>query len=570
MATSRKALTTKTLTKTFQDINKNTIKNIFIEDNIADDITVKERHGSLAIKLFPNNIINSNFSEQRIDDDSFDNSIDEVKSFISESEINEDIDEKVGTNNFKKYGYTCITFLTNNVKNKNQQMKIIDFKKTLKIEEERKNRINALIKNNDVAIVNINKELFSLKAIHEEVVNDRNINKKIDSSNIQKRVKLEFEIKEKEKQLTEYQKEKKKLFTYSFNNQKNIKSLRDNVNMLKVEIKKDSIEVKIEEKEQASKNLETKINNTLSENHQEKLMWKKLKLDKEIVTLKQENDQVVTKIYEEIVLQENFLYFITTLLHNNKSITEEVVYIENDESGEPNVWTQIKRYQNINIYEKDNLIIEPITRDNKDNFSCIPIKKFLLNLEAEKSKISKSEWGIFISVTFLSVALLLIAPVSAPFLLAIAWEKALISAIGVSIAWIVNKGINALVADKTKKVEALMKKKVFSWIRKIFNKRSIGKTKEELDIKNNIDKITENLKNEKFETRLSAQFSILKSLLNVRKDIKANELITEKKNLKVKNDITTVNDKSFNANKVNDFDRQLATNEYTKKRHFSI
>ncbi|WP_425380743.1 hypothetical protein [Spiroplasma endosymbiont of Polydrusus pterygomalis] len=299
-------------------------------------------------------------------------------------------------------------------------------------------------------------------------------------------------------------------------------------------------------------------------------MWKKLKLDKEIATLKQKNDQVVTKIYEEIVLQENFLYFITTLVHNNKSITEEVVYIENDKNGEPNVWTQIKKYQDINIYEKDNLIIEPIIKDNKDNFSYIPIKKFLLNLEAEKSKISKSEWGIFISVTFLSIAFLLVAPVIAPFLLAIAWEKALVSVCGVIFGWIVNKGINALVADKTKKVEALMKIKLFSWIRKIFNKRSIGKTKEELDIKNNIDKITENLKSEKFETWLSTQFSILKSLLNVRKDIKANKLITEEKNSKIKNDITTVNDKSFNASKVNDFDRQPATNAYTKKRYFSI
>ncbi len=320
MATSKKTLIA------FQDINKNIIKNIFIDNN---DLSLKERHEGLGIKLFPNKIkevVNNNFNVG-IDDNRFNNSIDEVKSFISDSEIDEDTDEKVESNNFKKYGYTCITFLDNNVKNKNQQMKVINFKKTLKSEEERKNRITALIENTNVSISNIKEELFNLgvelNAIGKEVVND----KKIDNSKTWKRARLEVEIEEKEKQLTEYQAKNKKLFTYSIRNQNCIKALRHNINMLEVEIKK-----------------------------------------------------------------------------------------------------------------------------------------------------------------------------------------------------------------------------------------------------NNIDKITENLKSEKLETRLSTQFSILKSLLNVRKDIKANELTTEKKNLKlkVKNDIITVNDKSFNANKVNDFDRQPTTNEYTKKPFFNI
>lgn len=296
------------------------------------------------------------------------------------------------------------------------------------------------------------------------------------------------------------------------------------------------------------------------------MLKKKLKLYKKLKILKQENGQKVTRVYEEIVLQKNYLYFVTTLVHNDESMTEEVIYFENDKNGEPIVWTQIKKYKNVKDYEKDALIVAEISDDNVNDFSKIPIKIFLSNLEEAKNKISKLEWVLFVSITLVSIILLAIMPVIAPFVSTILLEKAAVAVLSIAIAWIVNKGIVALAADKTKKVEAFMKKPFFSWMRKIFKSRSIGKTKEELEIKNNVDKLTENLKSEKLETRLSTQFSILKDLLNVRKDRKPNELIVKKEILTVKSEIIPVANKSFDANKVNNLDSQPSIN--TKQQQY--
>lgn len=565
----------KTLTA-FQHITGNVVNNISVDND--NDIAVKKRHEALAVKFFPNVIkeLGNNDLSVNIDNAKFDFCIDEVKSLGNGIEFDEDTDEKVESNNFKKYGYTCITLLENSAGNNKKLLQTVDFEKTLKHEKERGNQIDYLHENNNSSISKIKEEIFKLrtklKEIAEGLVNNTNmmIDKEMRNSKIWRRVQFEDEIKEKSKKMRALMKEQKKLLKYSTKNESYIKSLRRDINNLEIEIKENKIEIKIQKKEKETKNLETKIGSSLSENQQVKLMKKKLKLDKEIVALKQKNDQVVAKIYEEIVLQENYLYFVTTLAHNNQLITEEVTYIENDKNGEPIVWTQIKKYQDINDYEKDDLIVAEISDDNANNFSCITIKKFLLNLETKKNKISKSEWILFVSVTILSIILLATMPVIAPFILAIAWEKALVSAIGVSIGWIVHKGIGVLVADKTKKIEALMRKKFFSWMSKISNKRSIGKTKEELDIKSNINKLTENLKSKNLETKLSTQFSILKSLLNVRKDINANQLIAEWENLKIKNNITSINNKSFDAKKVNDFDIRPAISAYIKKRHFSI
>ncbi|MBP1525249.1 MAG: hypothetical protein H9Q67_01890, partial [Spiroplasma ixodetis] len=57
------------------------------------------------------------------------------------------------------------------------------------------------------------------------------------------------------------------------------------------------------------------------------------------------------------------------------------------------------------------------------------------------------------------------------------------------------------------------------------NKRNLGKTKEELEIKKNVEKTIENLTSDKLETKLKTQYDILKRELDNRKDKIPNQLI---------------------------------------------
>lgn len=563
---------------TFNDIigNGNIVGNIYdITESSSHMTAPKERHASLAIKVLSDQIVDDNLDDVDIDNSSFTTSEDEV---LSHSEIGDNYVEKIETNNLKKYQYTCITFFESNITN-NQQMKLAKLKQTLRDEEAREIRINSLKYNNSCLIFEIRRKLFNLntklKAICQQLANDTNIIMSNIEEHINKKweyIRIKDEIETEEKARQELLKKQKTLCEYINKNKKIRNVLKNNIDILKTKINKKIFNKKFIKKIAASKSLETKINNTLTLNDQQliKLMKKQLKLEKEIATLKQKNNQTIIKAYEEINLQEKYLYFITTLVHHDQSMTEEVKYIENDQDGVPIVWTQIKKYQNIEQYKNDQSIVVEISDDNINNFSRLTIKKFLLNLEAEKNKISNSEWILYTSFTILSIMLLAVTPATAPFILSIAWEKVLVSVIGISIGWFVNKGIGALIIDKTKKVEALVKKKVFSLMRKIFKKRSIGKIKEEMDIKKDIDKLTDNLKSERLEIRLLAQFSILKSLLNVRKDMPVNQLIDEKEILKVKSVITAAVDNNFDANQVNNFNIHPTTSVESRKRHYSF
>jgi len=246
---------------------------------------------------------------------------------------------------------------------------------------------------------------------------------------------------------------------------------------------------------------------------------------------KQSRKTRIEKIHEEILPINNKIYFITTIKNIDKSINEEIIHFYQLANGDIQVVKQIKNYKNISEYKKDISLIE-VSSINKNNisFSKMPIKKFLNKQEESNWKISKSEWIIFISLSLLSITLLAI-PVAVPALIPIVstilWEKTLVSIVGIGIAWIVNKGIWTIATEKTKKVEVWIKQKFYSLIRKIpfVNKRNLGKTKEELEIKNNVEKTIENLTSDKLETKLKTQYDILKRELDNRKDKIPNQLI---------------------------------------------
>ncbi|WP_425382638.1 hypothetical protein [Spiroplasma endosymbiont of Melieria omissa] len=113
-------------------------------------------------------------------------------------------------------------------------------------------------------------------------------------------------------------------------------------------------------------------------------------------------DSILVKKFREEA--QNKKWLLTTLVHNDGSITEEVIYFESGHDDQLQVWTQIKKYNDVNEYKNDHLLFEKIS-DNKHNvtFSKKPIKEFLLDLETKKSKILKSEWILCISLTLLSI-----------------------------------------------------------------------------------------------------------------------------------------------------------------------
>ncbi|MBP1526129.1 MAG: hypothetical protein H9Q65_05015 [Spiroplasma ixodetis] len=102
-----------------------------------------------------------------------------------------------------------------------------------------------------------------------------------------------------------------------------------------------------------------------------------------------------------------------------------------------------------------------------------------------------------------------------------------------------------------------MKQKFHLWIRKIpfVNKRNFGKTKAELEIKNNIKKTTENLTSDKLETKLQTQYDILKQELDNRKENHADELISN--NTTNHNSNSILENSSFESLNPNNFDSSI-------------
>ncbi|WP_339041366.1 hypothetical protein [Spiroplasma endosymbiont of Apeira syringaria] len=69
---------------------------------------------------------------------------------------------------------------------------------------------------------------------------------------------------------------------------------------------------------------------------------------------KQIKNTAINKMYEEILLINNEIYFITTFVHIDNSITEKVLYFDYYENNDDlQIINQIKKYQNVNEYKND-------------------------------------------------------------------------------------------------------------------------------------------------------------------------------------------------------------------------
>ncbi|MBP1528766.1 MAG: hypothetical protein H9Q65_05955, partial [Spiroplasma ixodetis] len=255
----------------------------------------------------------------------------------------------------------------------------------------------------------------------------------------------------------------------------------DNIDTEKISKLQSIIEEKDIDIEQLKKQIEELKHSNKSELNLKKYTYNAIT----IYDKKQRKNTGIEEIHEEILSINNEIYFITTFVHTNLSITENILYFHNFNNGDIEIITQKKQYENIKKYKDDFSLIE--SNSNAEiNIKVEPvsIKEFLSEQEKLSNwKISKSEWIIFISLSLLSITLLAIpvaVPALVPIISTILWEKTLISIVGIGIAWIVNKGIWNIATEKTKKVEVWIKQNFYSLIRKIpfVNKRNLGKTKE--------------------------------------------------------------------------------------------
>ncbi|WP_339047140.1 hypothetical protein [Spiroplasma endosymbiont of Colias croceus] len=200
---------------------------------------------------------------------------------------------------------------------------------------------------------------------------------------------------------------------------------------------------------------------------------------------------------------KNELYFITTIKNIDNSINEEVIHFQQLIKGNIKVFKQTKQYQNINEYSKDIILIEESSNHNTNNSHFVQIKDFLKLQHECKLKPTKTDWKIWGIIFGITLLLLVVAPICTfviPALIpvtatALLLETKIIIAISLAFSGLIFKGISSIFENSTKKFHSWMKQKFHLWIRKIpfVNKRNFGKTKEEIEIKNNIKKTTENL-----------------------------------------------------------------------------
>ncbi|WP_252320932.1 bZIP transcription factor [Spiroplasma endosymbiont of Lariophagus distinguendus] len=299
----------------------------------------------------------------------------------------------------------------------------------------------------------------------------------------------------------------------------------------------------IEQLEQS--NLEKEQENQQLKNEIEKLKLKQsnVNFDKfkyNAITIydeKQRKKTGIDKIHEEILPINNKFYFITTIQHIDNSINEEVIYFQQLTNGDIQVVNKTKKYENINDYKKDILLINDISTHNINNFQFVPIKDFLKKQQNLKLKPTKTDWKIWSMIFGITLFLLVVVPICTfviPALIpatatVLLLETKIIIAISFAIGGLIFKGISSIFENSTKKVHSWMKFMFHSWILKIpfINKRNFGKTKEEIEIKDKIKKNIENLTSDKLETRLQTQYDILKQELDNKKEKNPDQLINK-------------------------------------------
>ncbi|BET39591.1 hypothetical protein [Spiroplasma ixodetis] len=210
-----------------------------------------------------------------------------------------------------------------------------------------------------------------------------------------------------------------------------------------------------------------------------------------------------------------------TFAHANQSISEKIIYFNNDENNEITIWQQIKQYENINKYKNYFSLIEKISSNKKNiSFSEISTKDFIKQQNDFKLKPNNCENKIWWTITIIYLSLIILTPIlsfAVPAILPAAAvlllvEKIAITASATALGTIF-KGFTSIFSPATKKVE--------SWW---YNKLCKNEDKKDKEKKEH-QSIIKNLTSDKIETRLQTQYDILKQELDNRKNKNLEELI---------------------------------------------
>lgn len=525
-------MTDKTKSQTFQQITEQQdIKNIFEHPNITlknNKGIFKERHNGLTIKFStysneepPKVVINNKLNHSDTNEIFIDS-----KSTTKEVATQTDVIEEKTVNNFTK-SYNAVTILEDKKILKTRK-EIFKLEKQLKIQKEEYDNLksnwiqiaNNLLENeyydlnflnNKLKIMISNKtnkwrsnvelrELYSLKADIKKIKIRINQQEKLKEKISKSKQVINFNIKQTKTKISQL-KEKQDEYI----NKLNIPSLslKDKIN------KRLDLQQKFEEE---NLNLKTK----------EKILENINFLNNKIENQWTIESKKVTKIYEEILSVDNNYCYIMTFVHANQSISEKIIYFNNDENNEIAIWQQIKQYENINKYKNDFSLIEKISSNKKNiSFSEISTKDFIKQQNDFKLKPNKKEKRIWWTITIISLSLIILTPIltfAIPALIpatatALLLETKIIIAVTSSGLGTIFKGFTSIFSPATKKVE--------SWWYNKLCKNNEKKDKE----KKEHQSIIKNLTSDKLETRLQTQYDILKQELDNRKNKNLEELI---------------------------------------------
>ncbi|WP_425380857.1 hypothetical protein [Spiroplasma endosymbiont of Polydrusus pterygomalis] len=528
-------MTDKTESQTYKNIVNNNLENIFEQPNITlknNKGIFKERHGGLTGK-FNNNInVNDEPSKVVINDELNNSDTDGIfidfNSNTKEVATQTDVIDKKIVNNFIK-SYNAVTILEDK-KISNIRKKIFDLEKQLKTHKEEYDNLNS----NWIEIVNnlTENEYYELNFLSNKlkIMISSKTNKWRSNSELRELYSLKKDIKKVETKINQQEKIKEKIVKtkkiINFNIKKTetkilkLKKKQDE-NINKLNIPSLSLKDKINKRldlqqkfEEENLNLKTK----------EKILEKINFLDNEIEQQWITESKKVTKIYEEILPIDNNYCYITTFVHANQSISEKIIYFNNDENNEITIWQQIKQYENIHEYKNDFSLIEKISSNKKNiSFSKMPFKNFIQQQNDFKLKPNKSEKRIWWTIMIISLSLIILPPIltfAVPAILPVAAGLLLIEKIAIAVSGAVLgaifKGFTSIFSPATKKVE--------SWWYNKLCKNNEKKVKE----KKERQSIIKHLTNDKLETKLQAQYDILKQELDNRKDETINELLNNK------------------------------------------
>ncbi|WP_339038711.1 hypothetical protein [Spiroplasma endosymbiont of Andrena trimmerana] len=464
---------------TFQRIMENNPENIFAQT----DGSIKKRHGGLAIK--------SSRSE---------NSLNE-----SNNEANND------SNVLNKYKYNCLTIIEDQKISKLRE-EIFNFTKQLEDVKRTNDDLNkklTIVRENlfELEIIQLKPLLDDLKRKERKMEINKTKKQNTTDSEFREYFALKETISDKELEIEE---------------QRNIKKELNN------NIEKNNS--KIEELENTISNLNSELDSYSDD-------WMPLSLKENI----NRRIELQRKIDEEIFPIEDKIFYITTLVYNDESIFEEIIYFDNNEKNEVEVWKQTKKYQSIEEYKKSTCLID---KENANNISTMPVKELLKEQMELKSKPSKTEWKVWVIILVITIVIAVL-PNLLPVILAPYLAAAVVAAIKIDIAIasvFISGGFKAITS-----VFSTASKKVESWIyNKIFKNNKDKKEKEKKEVKS----VSKDLTSDKLETKLETQFNILKQELDGRKLKTINELMNDKTIINVENNIIPV-ENQFDVDKAN-------------------